>query len=88
MAGRRLSSPNFSVVFSQDTGNAGYAVVVPKKTARLSVTRHRIKRRVAAALCALEVPPSLIVFPKNTVNTIDFQALKQELADLLSKIPK
>jgi len=88
MAGRRLASPNFSIVFTQSSENAGYAVVVPKKVARLSVTRHRIKRRVAAALRTLEVPPSIIIFPKVAVNTMDFQAIKTELATLLSKIPK
>jgi ribonuclease P protein component len=82
--GRRLSSPHFSAVVSEDT--KGIAVVVPKKVARLSVTRHRIKRRTLAALRTLRLPPALILFPKESVQTLGDFDMKLELAALLSKI--
>jgi ribonuclease P protein component len=82
--GRRLVSPNFTVVFSEEA--AGYAVVVPKKTARLSVARHRIKRRVLAALRALPLPSALIVFPKLSVGSVSYKDIQEELAVLLAKI--
>lgn len=39
----------------------GIAVVVPKRAAKLSVDRHRAKRRVAAALLATRKPGYLVV---------------------------
>ena len=83
-AGRRLSSPHFSAAVSEET--KGYAVVVPKKVARLSVTRHRIKRRTLEALRTLPLPKALILFPKASVLTLDFPSIRAELAELLSKI--
>ncbi|TAK57686.1 MAG: ribonuclease P protein component [Bacteroidetes bacterium] len=82
-SGRRFSSPHFSIVISNEA--SGYAVIVPKKVARLAVTRHRIKRRVLAALRSLPLPPSLIVFPKTSVNSVSYQEVQRELATLLSK---
>jgi len=66
----------------------GYAVVVPKKVARLSVTRHKIKRRVSSALRTLPLPSSLIIFPRAPVADLPYQDLRAELAGLLSKISK
>ena len=63
-------------------------MVVSKKVSKLSVARHKIKRRVMAALRTLPLPSSLIVFPKAVVLTMDFQEMKAELAQLLSKISK
>lgn len=83
-AGRRLSSANFTAVIPEK--EKGYAVVVSKKTARLSSTRHRIKRRVLGALRTLALPKALILFPKSSVLPMDYQQMKTELAGLLSKI--
>ena len=63
----------------------GYAVVVPKKVARLSVTRHRIKRRVLAALRTLSLPPALIVFPRASASSVSYKNIQAELASLLPK---
>lgn len=82
--GRRFSSQNLSVIFPKES--KGYAVIVSKKTARLAVTRHLIKRRVLAALRTLPLPPSLIIFPKSSVSGMQYQDVKLELANLLSKI--
>jgi len=89
--GRRLSSENFSIVFSDSAqglpaGRYGFSVSIPKKVARLSVTRHRIKRQVSAALQALPLPKALIVFPRASVHSVSYQDMKSELTRLLSKI--
>ncbi|MFA6519341.1 MAG: ribonuclease P protein component [Candidatus Paceibacterota bacterium] len=81
--GRRISSEHLSVVIPAE--GRGYAVIVPKKIARLSVTRHKIKRRVLAALRTLDLPQALIVFPKASVNSVSYQDIQSELAALLSK---
>ncbi|MBU6388783.1 ribonuclease P protein component [Patescibacteria group bacterium] len=80
--GRRLSSPHFMAVVSKEA--KGYAVVLSKKTARLSVTRHRIKRRVLAALRTLPLPPAVIVFPKASASSVSYEDIHTEIKKLLS----
>ena len=82
--GRRVSSLNFTAIFPKDS--VGYAVIVSKKTARLSVTRHGIKRRVLEALRRLKtgLPPSVILYPRASVLDIEYDELQQELIKLLS----
>ena len=80
--GKRLSSPHFTAILSKEA--KGYAVVVSKKVARLSVTRHRIKRRVLAALRTLPLPPALIIFPKASVSSVSYEDIRAELKNLLS----
>lgn len=80
--GRRLSSPHFTAIVSHEV--KGYAVVVPKKVARLSVTRHRIKRQVLAALRTLSLPPALILFPKASVSSVSYEDIQTEIKNLLS----
>lgn len=83
--GLKVSSPHFTAIFSRET--KGYAVVVSKKVARLSVTRHRIKRRVVAVLRTLpSLPDGAILFPKSSVATLPYPDLQAALAVLLSKI--
>jgi len=82
--GRRFSSPNLTIVVSK--GAQGYAVIVPKKVARLSVTRHKIKRRVFEALRTISFPGALIVFPRSSVSSVSYQDIEAELAGLLLKI--
>ena len=80
--GRRVSSEHFSVIIPQHNEH-GYAVVIPKKVAKLSVQRHQIKRRVLSALRALPLPNALIVFPRSSVSSVSYQDIKIELAKLL-----
>ena len=93
--GRRFSSPHLSILVPDKKilppGMNGYAVIVPKKIARLSVRRHQIKRRVLSALRNLlsagqTLPPSLIVFPHSSASSVNYHDIKIELADLLSTI--
>lgn len=93
--GRRFSSPHLSIIVPK-TGipplsAQGYAVVIPKKIAHLSVERHKIKRRILEALRTLpltgqSLPPALIVFPKSSVSSVSYKDIQIELASLLSKI--
>lgn len=83
-SGRRLSSAHFSAVLPRE--ESGYAVIVSKKTARLSVARHRIKRRVLAALRSIAaLPPALLIFPKSSVQNMAYRQVKDELSSLLAK---
>jgi ribonuclease P protein component len=86
LKGRRASSEHFVAVFSES--NKGYAVVVPKKVARLSVTRHRIKRQISSILKTLLLPPALVLFPRSSVNSVSYQDMKVELANLLAKMSR
>lgn len=84
--GRRFSSQHLAILIPKEdlSGQGeGYAVVVPKKIARLSVTRHKIKRRVLAALRELVLPRALIVFPKSSVSSVSYQDIKTELEKLI-----
>ena len=84
--GRRFSSEHFTITTSPH--QHGYAVVVPKKVARLSVRRHLIKRRVSEALRSLSplLPASLIVFVRSTPDEHMYDSIRMELESLLSKI--
>lgn len=82
-SGRRLLSPNFSVIVPE--AMKGYAIIIPKKITRLSSTRHRIKRRISMVLRTLPLPPSLIVFPKASASSVSYQDIRSELSRLLSQ---
>lgn len=61
---------------------------MPKKVARLSVTRHRIKRRIVEALRTLSLPSFAVVFfPKASVAQMTHKDVSAEIGMLLSKIP-
>ncbi|MFH1178194.1 MAG: ribonuclease P protein component [bacterium] len=83
-SGRRFTSPHFIVVVPKVSD--GYAVVVSKKTARLSVTRHKIKRKILAILRTLQLPKAMIVFPKPSLSSVHYRDMEKELSDLLSNI--
>jgi len=62
----------------------GYAVIIPKKVVRLSAARHALKRRVLEALRTFPLPPALIVFPRASASSVNYQDLRAELSSLLS----
>ena len=62
----------------------GYAVIIPKKVIRLSSTRHRIKRQILEVLRTLPLPPALIVFPRSSVDSVNYQDIAIELQNILS----
>lgn len=81
---QRVSSVNFLLLAPENT--QGYAVVIPKKVIRLSSTRHRLKRQILEVLRALSLPSALIVFPRSTAGSVNYQDMTKELNTLLSKI--
>jgi ribonuclease P protein component len=85
-SGKRLSSPNFSLVVPREA--SGYAVVVPKAVLRLSVARHRVKRRVLAVLRKLHLPSALVVFPKKSAASLSSAEMYEELRALLERFFK
>jgi large subunit ribosomal protein L34 len=87
--GKRVSSPNFLVVIPEEV--RGYAVVIPKKVVHLSVRRHQLKRRILEVLRAFSgtgnpLPPALIIFPRSTAGSVNYESIKTELHTLLSHI--
>lgn len=65
-------------------------VIVPKKTAPLAVTRHKIKRRIYHALRNLNVqdPVSLVISVKRGCQDLQLQDWQSEIDQLLLKIRK
>lgn len=85
-AGKRISSEHFTALLPEHA--TGYAIVVPKKVARLSVTRHRIKRQLSGVLERVTpLPPALILFPRPSAVRLDTLHLHAALMDLLTHIP-
>jgi ribonuclease P protein component len=61
--------------------------VVSKKTARLAVERHRLKRRTLAGLRALgKLPPALVVYPRASVARLSSAEIRAELGALVSRL--
>ncbi len=81
--GERRSSSHFSVVIPHE--GQGYAVVISKKTVKLSVKRHLLKRRILSALRKLDLPPSLIVYPKAGSLTLPFKELTEQLKTTIGR---
>ena len=68
--------------------NARISVVVSKKTAKLAVDRHLIKRRVYESVRAFEKTAKLsagsyVFFAKKDAHTISFKELREEVGTLL-----
>jgi ribonuclease P protein component len=82
--GKRFASANFAYTLAP----SGYAVVVSKKVARLSVTRHKIKRRVLAALRTFPLPSGLIVFPRASAAALTYQETLAEIKEALSRLSR
>ena len=64
----------------------GYAVVIPKKVVRLSTRRHHLKRRVLEAIREIrtQLPPSLIVFPRHSADSVNYTDMVKELTALIA----
>ena len=83
--GRRFSSEHFSITLPLQ--GEGYAVVIPKKIYRLSVTRHRLKRRINAILRTKKLPLAAVVYPKASAAILAFKEMENELSSLIDRIP-
>ena len=66
------------------------AVVVPKKVAKLSVSRHLLKRRVLSLLAPWYSPTrAVLIFARPGSKELDYPTLAKEITDLLTRaLPK
>ncbi len=83
---KRLSSPSFSLSIREAAGTGGCAVVVSKKVAKLSVSRHLLKRRTLSILkpfCTKDI--ALVLYARAGSQALPYAALKQELEELLTR---
>lgn len=81
----RATSAHFSVSVS-DAAPGGCAVVVPKKAARLSVSRHLLKRRILAILRPWHDPRlRIVVYARPGSESLPFPALRTELESVLAR---
>lgn len=76
--------PHLSLAVSREV--LGYAVVVPKQVARLSVTRHRLKRQIMAALRTKKLPAGLVVFARAGLGQLSPADIRAELEAGLARI--
>lgn len=84
--GRRATSAHFSVTIRKTQQTGGVAAVISKKVAKKSVDRHFLKRRILEILRPHTFPTlSLIVYARAGAPTLPFQALKQELSELVAR---
>ncbi len=83
-SGRRVTTPHLALVASREVKN--YAVAVPKQVARLSVSRHRLKRQVIGLLQGMTLPAGLIVFARAGAPALNREELRAELEAGIAKI--
>lgn len=85
--GARASSAHFSIMTTPAApGHGGCAVVISKKVARLSVSRHLLKRRMLAVLrpwCGPE--RALVAYARPGSATLPFKELSTELSALVER---
>ena len=82
----RATSPYFSLSLRNADGKGGCATVISKKIARLSVSRHLLKRRMLSVMkdhCAKD--RVLIVYARPGAAALPYQELKAELSELLAR---
>lgn len=82
-AQKRVGSPHFVVSVGVGTGAA---VIISKKVAKLSVTRHLLKRRTLAAALSYASETALIISLRPGAAALSKNAFVEELTELLQKI--
>ena len=83
---KRLVSSHFSLSLRLNQTEGGCAVVVSKKVARLSVSRHLLKRRVLSIIrpwCTKD--RALVLYARPGSQALPFSVLKEELEELLAR---
>lgn len=87
--GTRVRGPTLTLLYTH-APQAGYAVVVSKKTARKAHMRRLVRRRVYHALMecapALEASRHIAVFVSPAGATLPYHALRDELGELIKRI--
>lgn len=83
---KRLASANFSLSLRVVEAHGGCAAVVSKKVAKLSVSRHLLKRRMLSVMRPWCSPTrALVIYTRPGAAALDFAALERELIDLLTR---
>lgn len=81
----RVVSPHFSV--SMREGTPGAAVIISKKVEKTSVGRHRLKRRVVAAIeHHLPLEAALFIYARAGAAQLPYAAIREELTSLLHRL--
>jgi len=81
----------YAKVSRKDGNMAGFAIVVSKKIEKTSVGRHRIKRKISAALEAniAKMDPrfkrTVVFFPKKTEKPVPYENIRKDLQEILKK---
>lgn len=82
----RAASTHFSISLRNADGTGGCATVISKKVAKLSVSRHLLKRRMLSVMkdyCTKNM--ALIVYARPGAAALPYPELKTELSELLSR---
>lgn len=83
----RVASEHFSVSVRKVTsGEGGVAAVIAKKSAKLSVSRHLLKRRMLAVLAPFyQENRAIIAYARPGAKELAYPALAAELEDLVAR---
>lgn len=85
----RAASTHFSVSTWEAPEKGGLATVISKKVARLSVSRHLLKRRILSAALPYASPDrALVIYARSKAATLPYSELKTELTELLARVIK
>ncbi|MES2668464.1 MAG: ribonuclease P protein component [Patescibacteria group bacterium] len=83
---KRAASPHFSLSVREAQEGGGCAVVISKKVAKLSVSRHLLKRRAFSVIKEACSPTRiLIVYARPGAASLDYPAIDKELSGLLAR---
>lgn len=83
----RTQSEHFSVLHGALPHHAGGAVIVSKKVAKLSVTRHLLKRRIKVIMAPhLTEGRTIVVHARPGAANLSFEEMEHELSPLLRSI--
>ncbi len=85
----RAASTHFSLSTWEAPQRGGLAAVISKKVARLSVSRHLLKRRIlAAALPFGSTDRAVVIYARPNAASLPYSELKSELTELLARVIK
>lgn len=85
--GKRSETEHFSGIWTTAHPQGGCAVVVSKKVAASSVTRHLVKRRVMDAIASRCLPgAALVIHARPGAAKLPYAALAEELSTLLDTL--
>lgn len=85
--GQSIHSPFLIVRTIPKEGPSRFAVSVPKKVAKLAVTRNKIRRQVYEVIAKLSVKPGykVVIIAKAGLDKLDYTSLTQELSKAFVK---